>query len=81
MDKYGGTTFPNYNVVMTKEGQGMTLRDYFAAKADIPWDACIDTLLRKGNKRDEITLQMLIDCRVSVKFIEADAMLKARESP
>ena len=59
------------------EFHGMTLRDYFAAKADIPWvEARQLASNRKGGKPhyDEV-----LRARAFLKFAEADAMLKARE--
>lgn len=55
---------------------GMTLRDWFAGKADIPWGAVIETLARKGEL--DITVNRLAEYRAQLAYIHADAMLKAR---
>ena len=55
---------------------GMTLRDYFASRADIPWDAAIQTLELNGVK--EPTMNQVAETRAVMKYVEADAMIEAR---
>lgn len=88
--KDGGPAFPCTYTILEQspygagqiprdiQSPGMTLRDYFAATADIPWNACIETLMLKGVKSP--TIFEVISLRVELKFQEADAMLKAREA-
>lgn len=58
---------------------GMSLRDYFAAKADIPWSAVLDTLSIKSPERDgKFSIAEVAKQRCAMKYIEADAMLAAR---
>lgn len=68
---------PNSEVYWNADG--MTLRDYYAAKADVPWEAVRQTLILQGNKESEITVKMLVEYRAAVKYLEADAMLAARQ--
>lgn len=82
MDKNnGGPAFPrfvpdgHYNGSIDE--QGMTLRDYFAAKADVPWNAVFETLAAMGEKSP--TVDRLVEYRALIKYAEADAMLRARE--
>lgn len=56
---------------------GMTLRDWFAGQADIPWNAVIETLAIKGNQSP--TVIDLLTYRAELKYIEADAMIAARK--
>ncbi|MNY17517.1 hypothetical protein D3C86_1508390 [compost metagenome] len=55
---------------------GLTVRDYFAAKADIEVYAPVDTLYRKLGRNP--TVNEMADWIAEVRFIEADAMLAAR---
>jgi hypothetical protein len=72
----GGAAFPNSHF---RNSNGMTLRDYFAAKAmqsiyaaNVDWEPT-------GTPMDEESLQVLADvAQDSYKL--ADAMLKAREA-
>ncbi len=60
--------------------EGMTLRDYFAARADVPWAALMETYqLNKQVGCNPPTVQELLEYRAEIKYIEADAMLRARE--
>jgi hypothetical protein len=89
--------FPSTNAIATASGvmtqghPGMTLRDYFATHADIgnvdglplSWG---ERLL--GRKCPECNpaaprpcLQWWADYRAAMRYMEADAMLKAREEP
>lgn len=59
---------------------GMTLRDYFAGQADVPWNAVIETY--RENKQvgcNPPTVEAILNYRAELKYIEADAMLRARE--
>ena len=69
----GGPAFPSpYD-----DAEGMTLRDYFAAKADVsvyePLEACRRKLGRLP------TIGELAEYIAAIRHTEADAMLKARE--
>jgi hypothetical protein len=57
----------------------MTLRDYFAAKADIPWDMVVALSLR--NKGQNTAIKEILEYRAKLKYAEADAMLKERKTP
>ncbi len=79
-DKTGGPAFPfaatdNSNVQM--QAQGMTLRDYFAAKV-------MQGLIAKNGQYDEskflMNEQMTFDEVALYAFGQADAMLEARKS-
>ena len=59
----GGPAFPIKGPVMTSDEQGMSLRDYLAAKA-------MQALAQKGNYFDATAKQA---------YMIADAMLKARD--
>lgn len=79
--KGGGPAFPVTpdNDVRTNSagGTGMTLRDYFAAKCDIQEYAPVDVFFRTyGRNPSAGELAMLV---AEIRFIEADAMLAARE--
>lgn len=75
----GGPAFPHHVVcdkgwAETQELQGMTLRDYFAAKAmAIMWDA-YDKGYCGLNDKDEPNIKTIADGAYSM----ADAMLEAR---
>jgi hypothetical protein len=59
---------------------GMTLRDWLASQAEIPWDAVLGTLSIKHPERDKkFTLEEVLKFRAEAKYREADAMLAARE--
>lgn len=57
---------------------GMSLRDWFAGQADVPWNAVIDTLGLKGENTP--TLYRIAQYRAELKYIEADAMIAARNA-
>lgn len=63
---------------------GMTLRDYFAAKADIPWEVAmshaVERLSSEGTYLGETPAEDVIKSRAILKIAEADSMLKAREA-
>ena len=58
---------------------GLTKREYFAAHADIPWDAVIGMLEKKFPSGTKITAHDLIAYRASLKILEADELLKQLE--
>jgi hypothetical protein len=65
-----------YSVV---EQPGMSLRDYFAAHSDIPWNVVFETLSKKYPERnDEFTVKEIAEYRAAMKYVEADSMLKER---
>jgi len=57
---------------------GMTLRDYFAAHADVSIYTPLDNLTAKLNRKP--TVGEMAEYIASIRTIEADAMLKAREA-
>jgi hypothetical protein len=67
---------PGYEGTMLPEG-GLTKREEFAARADLPWDAMIETLKNKGLKPEEITVQAVLDLRADLATIWADALIDA----
>ncbi len=65
----GGPAFPIKGPIMTSDEQGMTLRDYFAAKA-------MQGLFSCGKAHDEHTAHVT----AKASYLMADVMLKAREA-
>lgn len=63
-------TFQNKN--------GLTKREYFAAMADIPWNAILETLSIQGIHNP--TVQQVLRYRAKLKLIEADALLAELDS-
>lgn len=79
----GGPAFPHSfesadNHPRWFQSSGMSIRDWFASKADVPWNAVIGTLALLGE--DNPTIARIVEYRAHVKYAEADAMLKAREA-
>jgi hypothetical protein len=72
----GGPAFPYEN---RYEHEGMTLRDYFAAKAMQSIYAANVEWTPTGTPMDEESLQVLADVAQDA-YKMADAMLKAREA-
>jgi hypothetical protein len=74
-DKTGGPAFPRiepaYGVQGPKIYSGMTLRDYFAAKAI--------ALIMDGDTLDQLPLEEVPRVVASCAFAIADAMLKERD--
>jgi hypothetical protein len=70
-DKTGGPAFPATNHYGHKL-EGMTLRDYFAAKAMQGLISCPEWLDGAGEEVD------VPNCMASAAYAMADAMLKAR---
>lgn len=58
---------------------GMTLRDFFAATIDVPWDHVRRIVSQQVG--GSFTTQQVIDCRAQLRYAEADAMIAARERP
>jgi hypothetical protein len=87
--KDGGPAFPHAQRLWDNDAQswavhsvgGMTLRDWLASQAEIPWDAVLGTLSIKHPERDKkFTLEEVLKFRAEAKYREADAMLAAREA-
>jgi hypothetical protein len=58
---------------------GMTLRDYFAAKAEVPWNAVLEMWkLNRQIGTNDPTVEQLLGYRSQLKYVEADAMLAER---
>jgi hypothetical protein len=80
MNNTGGPAFPHHVVCdkgwsETKELQGMTLRDYFAAQALTGaqvWDAVL-------NGKNAVLAGGGVGALAEIAYAVADAMLKARE--
>ena len=68
-EKTGGPAFPIKGPVMTSDEQGMTLRDYFAAKA-MQGDWAAEVAGANGETMEDSARRY---------YKMADAMLKARE--
>lgn len=58
-------------------------QDYFAAKADIPWEKAFehaqDHLAAEGTYLGEIPIEEILKSRAILRYIDADAMIKARQ--
>jgi hypothetical protein len=78
MSKYGGPAFPlpEYLTWPQEDPHGMSLRDYFAAKALQGMLAYSHVNAQNGNYHENCSLE---DCAMQA-YEYADAMLKARES-
>jgi len=72
----GGPAFPFRSEVVLQ--LGMTLRDWFAGQAIVPWNAVIETLSLKGEQYP--TAGRAAEYRAKLKYLEADAMLAERRS-
>lgn len=78
----GGPAFPCETQRQTPFGKettrhsGVTIRDYFAAKADV--SAYIPAQTLAATLGRECTLLELADFIASIRFLEADAMIAAR---
>lgn len=75
----GGQAFPYYENAhgVTNGAEGMTLRDYFAAKADIPWTVAADIVYRQNGNANG-TIGQIIQKRTQLQFQHADEMLLER---
>jgi hypothetical protein len=72
----GGPAFPIKGPVMANDHQGMTLRDYFAAKALSGLLAGLDRDARRFMEQQAEP----VGAMANACYTMADAMLKARES-
>ena len=69
----GGPAFPTYSVISSCDEGGMTLRDYFAAKAPMPTNEWwTDSYSQPGDVPSQA------DVMARWAFAYADAMLAAR---
>jgi hypothetical protein len=68
-----GPAFPSHGSMGEVAQEGMTLRDYFAAKAMQGLFSCPDWLDGAGEEVD------VPNCMASAAYAMADAMLKARQ--
>lgn len=81
----GGAAFPHeeqmdsFTSRIIQCSQGMTLRDYFAAKADIEVYAPVDSLYRKLGRNP--TVNELAELIADVRYIEASFMITRRSQP
>lgn len=79
----GGLAFPYRETEASGQFQhhyGMSLRDWFASQADIPYDTVCEFMLQNGKSPNEITIRDVLKFRAELKYAEADEMLKAREA-
>ncbi|MEQ3620533.1 MAG: hypothetical protein ABNH42_04240 [Marinobacter sp.] len=74
----GGPAFPVPNDANVNDQEGMTLRDYFAAKCDVSFYAPSETLERQMGRNP--TIGEMADYIASIRYIEADAMLAQRDT-
>lgn len=75
----GGPAFPTYHGGYAKcDADGMTLRDYFAAKAMKAW---IASTTKTYNHNGESHVDIVNVAQIARNaYAQADAMLKAREA-
>ena len=79
----GGPAFPipdshHANGQVQYGANGMSLRDYLASKADIPWATAVELLVEQTGRK-EFMITDILKARADLKYWEADAMLAARE--
>ncbi|KAK54034.1 hypothetical protein [Bordetella bronchiseptica] len=74
----GGPAFPgpDQTECTVDIHEGMTLRDYFAAKADVSIYGPVEVLANKLGRSP--TMKELAECVAQLRLLEADAMLAAR---
>jgi len=72
--KSGGSAFPSHGSMGEVVNEGMTLRDYFAAKAMIP---CYQEWLKNGWNVPEH--EEVMENIANESYLIADAMIKARQ--
>ena len=70
-DKTGGPAFPNESAMYTEQRLGMTLRDYFAAKA-------MQSMLANPSLKNNDKSISDAEAIANAAFIMADAMLSER---
>lgn len=80
--KNGGPAFPTESAHQasgsTWHYEGMTLLDYFATKCDVGAYNPADAFFLNHNRKP--TISELADYIAEIRYIEARAMLKAREA-
>ncbi len=77
----GGPAFPSVGEGFGNplySAPGMTLRDYFASQADIPWQKAIEVLMQQTGRK-EFSIREVLKARSGLKYYEAEAMLTERE--
>jgi hypothetical protein len=77
----GGPAFPHpqgWRKDGSAVGEGLSLRDYFAAKCDVSFYAPSETLERQMGRNP--TIGEMADYIASIRYIEADAMLAQRDT-
>ena len=75
----GGTAFPVTEANGANSGEsGITMRDYFAAHADVSIYTPLENLTAQLHRKP--TIGEMAEYIASIRSIEADAMLKAREA-
>ena len=70
----GGPAFPSQFYL----NSGMTLRQWYAGTIDIPWDRAAE-LAESANPKG-FSFEEVCKARAVLRFVEAQAMLKAEES-
>lgn len=75
-DKDGGNAFPIPGLQGDPDFNGLSVRDYFAAKADVWIYGPADALTTKLGRRP--TMKELAEYVAQIRWLEADAMLAAR---
>ena len=83
----GGPAFPRNHTRVTLESEsiegfkgfdGMSLRDWFAGQADIPWGTA-RTFAKQWTGFPDPSFREIIEARTKLKFCEADTMLAERD--
>lgn len=65
------------NSITSYDHPGMTLRDYFATLADVTWSKAFDAAWNALDR--EPTVIEVLHARAKLRYLDADAMLKARD--
>lgn len=73
----GGAAFPRYH--FDCDLMGMTLRDYFAAKAPITLSDVCRIMGQDFSPHKDDDLEVLLGTMAELRYEYADAMLKARD--
>lgn len=81
----GGLAFPELDsswidrdgVTRYASDGGISVRDYFAVKADIPWEVAADLVYRQNGNANG-TIPQILAKRAELRFGQADAMLAER---
>ena len=84
----GGAAFPEdrierggdsaYTKLEKVHDSGMTLLDYFAGQADVPWNAVMETLKIKGTDHPSVTI--VVEMRAMMKYGEGMAMIAEKRN-